>query len=403
MDKLRVRVYNVRFGDAVLISVPDRSGDGHVETRHILIDVGNVLGGEGGADALFRPVIEDILRTLDGRRLDLYVMTHEHLDHVQGLLYAEEKLFPGESLREKLGTRHAWLTASAEPGYYEKEGHEQARKAFEETREVYAAIASFLAAAPEAETPWLRALMLNNDPRSTDDCVDYLRGLAEKIWYVYRGLDLAGKHPFQETRFDIWAPEEDTSVYYGKFQPMALGVTQDGGSRVKPVLTTPLPPPGVDAGTFYNLVDMRRQGYADNLLAIDQAANNTSLVFCLAWRGWRLLFPGDAELRSWKTMHKYGQLKTAHFLKVSHHGSHHGTPLEQLLDIIAPKASSVSQYAAVSAYPGTYKDVPHDGILTRLRGCCHLHSVMGIADGGCLDFEFTGDEDGQPGSVTVRE
>jgi len=383
VDTLRVRVYNVRFGDAVLVSVPDRG-----ETRHILIDVGNVYSGEGGEDALFRPVVEDILRVLDGRRLDLYVMTHEHLDHVQGLLYAEEKLFPAGSLRDRLGTRHAWLTASAEPGYYEQEGHEQARKGFNEARENYAAIARFLAAAPEAETPWLRALMLNNDPLTTADCVAYLRGLAEQTWYVSRGVDLAGKHPFQEARFEIWAPEEDTSVYYGRFQPMALGVTPGRGARGKPALSAPIPPPGVDAGTFYNLVDMRRRGLADNMLAIDRAANNTSLVFCLEWRGWRLLFPGDAELRSWKTMHKYGQLKAAHFLKVSHHASHNGTPVGPLLDIILPTVSSGSQVAAVSAYPGTYKDVPHETTLAELGDRCSLHSVIGTADGSYLDFEF---------------
>ena len=42
-DKLRVRLYNIRFGDAVLVTVPDNG-----TTRHILIDVGNVLVGEGG-------------------------------------------------------------------------------------------------------------------------------------------------------------------------------------------------------------------------------------------------------------------------------------------------------------------------------------------------------------------
>ena len=61
MAALRVRVYNVRFGDAVLVSVPDRDGD-RTTKRHILVDFGNVLGSHGGADEVFRPVLEDILR-----------------------------------------------------------------------------------------------------------------------------------------------------------------------------------------------------------------------------------------------------------------------------------------------------------------------------------------------------
>ena len=46
----------------------------------------------------------------------------------------------------------------------------------------------------------------------------------------------------------------------------------------------------------------------DNLLAIDQAANNSS-VTTIEWRGYRLLFPGDAEHRSWKEMDKRSLLE----------------------------------------------------------------------------------------------
>src|SRR3990172_3691142 len=127
-DLLRVRAYNVRFGDALLVSLPDRGLDGVSVNRHILIDVGNVLTGEGGADIVFRPVLEDILDQLAGQPLDLYVMTHEHLDHIQGLPYAERHLYPAaeDELRLALKTRFAWLTASSEPSYYRK--HPEARE-----------------------------------------------------------------------------------------------------------------------------------------------------------------------------------------------------------------------------------------------------------------------------------
>ena len=86
-DTLVVRVYNVRFGDAILVTVPDRDPtSGQVTTRRILIDVGNASLRErdGGNDEVF----EASSRTSSTARaapLDLYVMTHEHLDHVQGL------------------------------------------------------------------------------------------------------------------------------------------------------------------------------------------------------------------------------------------------------------------------------------------------------------------------------
>jgi len=85
-DCLRVRMYNVLFGDAILVSLFEGG-----EARHILIDVGNVTGVGGDTD-VFRPVIDDVLAELNGSPLDLYVMTHEHMDHVKGLLYANDKL-----------------------------------------------------------------------------------------------------------------------------------------------------------------------------------------------------------------------------------------------------------------------------------------------------------------------
>lgn len=381
MDKLRVRVYNVRFGDAILVSVPDRTASGELQTRHILIDVGNVLSGEGGQDVVFQPVIENVIEVLDGRPLDLYVMTHEHLDHVQGLLYASERLGLA------LDVRYAWLTASAADDYYEK--YPDARKRLD----VYGAIEHFLQASPERETSWIRTMMLNNNPSKTSDCVKYLRNLTEDTAYVYRGCDLEGKHPFHEAHFRIWAPEEDTSDYYGRFQPMALGVRPGDGPGAEPALTMPAPPSGVDAGTFYNLVEIRRHGYVDNLLAIDRATNNTSVVFCLEWRGWKLLFPGDAEHRSWKTMDKHGQLEPVHFLKVSHHGSHTGLPRPDLLDKIlpTPPPDGRRRRAVVPTYPDTYKDVPDKHLLEReLPPRCEVRYVEKgtVPDGRHVDFEF---------------
>jgi hypothetical protein len=353
--------------------------------RHILIDVGNSLTGEGGKDALFEPILRDVLDMLDGHPLDLYVMTHEHMDHVQGLFYASQKL------ELELDVRNAWLTASAAEDYYDT--HPDAKKRKLQAEEIYFAVASYLQAVPERETTWIRAAMFNNNPRRTADCVRYLRGLAQETAYVHRDLDLTGKHPFREARFEILAPEEDTADYYGHFQPMALGVTPSGGTEPSPRVTPPLPPGGVDAGAFYNLVELRRRGFSDNLLAIDRAANNTSVAFTLEWRGWRLLFTGDAELRSWRTMNKHMEFEPVHFLKISHHGSHTGMPPDEVLDRLLPESGDETDrpcHAVVSTFPGTYNNVPHDETLAELEHRCTLHSVVGTQDGSFLDVEFEG-------------
>lgn len=397
-DTLQVRVYNVRFGDAVLVSVPERSGR-RATTRHLLIDVGNVLSTKGGEDDVFGPVVEDMLGILDGRPVDLYVMSHEHLDHVQGLRYAATEL------QQTVEVRYAWLPASAEPGYYDR--HPEARKKRLELVEAYEGIRRLLATS-KAVPAAVSALFRNNDALAaagsssrTRDCVEFLRGLADetRTSYVHRESRLSRRHPFREARLSVWAPEEDTSTYYGRFQPQALGLpsaapacdNQTVTAKTKP--PWPVPPAGVDAGAFYDLVESRRAGFMENILSIDKAANNTSVVLCLEWRGWRLLFPGDAEERSWRTMNKHGQLKPVHFLKVSHHGSHNGTPPPELLEKILPEQSPDGRprRAAVSTCEGSYHGVPHEPTLDLIRQTCELETTAGKPDGAALVFDFDAD------------
>jgi hypothetical protein len=359
MSKLDVRTYSVRFGDAFLLSIPD-SEDGNDKTRHILIDVGNVMNKPGGLDDVFQPVVDDILGVLDGSPLDLYIMSHEHMDHTQGLHYYHTKYNQGGPLKDKLDIQYSWFTASSRSDYYDTHpAAKEAKLALDATYMAIESYVNFLTASGESVPTPLSAILYNNNPRSTKDNVDYLQSLSQNNFFIHRGFDPQGKHPFNEVQFDIWAPEEDTSIYYGRFRPMALGMSDGVAAESVSILPDLKPPPGVDAEAFYNLVNMRK-GYADNLLAIDKAKNNTSVVLCLKWRGWKLLFSGDAEERSWKEMNKNGVLEPVHFLKVSHHGSHNGTPDEDLLDKFFPPGpqDGRTRTALVTTWEDTYNNVP---------------------------------------------
>lgn len=392
MDSLKVRAYNVGFGDAILISVPDCSASGAKILRHILVDVGNVQAGEGGNYAYFEPVLNSIQRTLDGNPLDLYVMTHEHLDHVQGLFYGATSLKPPVTL----SARNAWLTASAQgDAYYDN--FPKAKRGQLALAEGYREIVSFLkalnAAGQEIPLP-VKSLMANNDHRVTEKCVDHLREFAERTTYIYRNCQLNGRHPFEEAQLKIWAPEEDVSDYYGWFRPLTLGVTDTVSAGTTPTLVTPKVPKGVDEKSFSILLEKRRS-YFDGLLAIDKAANNTSVVFSLEWRGWKLLFAGDAEIRSWKTMERECQLEPVHFLKVSHHGSVNGTPGEDILERILPRTpiDQRCRVAVVSTFPNTYPNVPdeHTTQMLKSRGLEVFEVNKEVQPGGYVEIEFPAD------------
>jgi phosphoribosyl 1,2-cyclic phosphodiesterase len=164
--------------------------------RHILIDVGNVASGEGGVDEVFAPVFGDLTTVLNGRPVDLYIMTHEHMDHVQGLPYAANKL------RRPVAARYSWLTASSAPRYYAR--NKKARRQRDLASDVYRLLTAFATAEPEEMAPF-RAVMLNNNPRITSECVAYLRSLStsRRAAYVLGRSRPAGTHPFKEAKLEI--------------------------------------------------------------------------------------------------------------------------------------------------------------------------------------------------------
>lgn len=370
MDKLRIRMYNVRFGDAFLVSVPDKTDDGKEITRHILIDVGNAfISKDGGDDSVFEPVVKDILTEVGDQGLDLYIMTHEHMDHVQGLLYSNKHSFLSHDLADKLKTHHVWMPISSNPDYSVNTAREKLRIAYQ----AYDEIARTISAEGGTSVP-VETLLAINNPRATADCVDYLRHLSPsgQTWYVYRGVDLSGKHDFHDTSFEIWAPEPDPSIYFTGIVPLTATAQLGGSNKGSNEKVIPIPPRGVDAGAFYNLVESRSGHWTDTLLAIDKAVNNTSIVFCLDWCGRRLLFTGDAEIPSWTKMDEESMLKPVDFLKISHHGSYNGTPPLELLDKILPGSSRLNHPAALSTFDNQYDTIPDSTTI----GLIKEHSLL---------------------------
>jgi beta-lactamase superfamily II metal-dependent hydrolase len=386
MSQLVIRAYNVKFGDALLVSVPDKYR-GHESVRHILIDVGNVLAGKGGGgdDTVFEPIIDDIRSRVD--KIDLYVMTHEHMDHIQGLPYANKHNI------ELPDIDYAWLTASSKENYYDK--YPEARKRFQMYNDEWKRIDKHFQVRGIQPAAPIMALLANNSPYRTQECVAFLREVArKKTTYIHRQarLETDTHHPFKEVEFSIWGPELETTEYYGRFRPLFLGELDDV-SPGTPDLSDLKAPDGVDPKAFSSLVTSLSSGIGDNLLAIDRAANNSSVVFSLEWRGWRLLFPGDAETRSWKTMNKHHQLKPVHFLKVSHHGSSNGTPTGDMLDRILPLQSpdGRSRCALISTCDGTYHGVPHLATADVLRERVdHWYDTSTVEPGALVEISFEG-------------
>jgi beta-lactamase superfamily II metal-dependent hydrolase len=392
MSELVVRAYNVLFGDALLVSIPERDENGTETVRTLLIDVGNLLANP---DDVFTDVVKDIAERAGGV-VDLYVMTHEHMDHVQGLLAAA-------NAGVALSARYAWLTGSADPDYYTN--HPKAKEKKNSLAQALTSLAIQQRATPD---PWLEMMIANNSLLlpdgalgllTTGDYVDHLRTLApaDNTTYVDRTTDLDGRHPFTEATLRILAPEEDTSTYYGRFQqPKLTAASGDGpaADAPAPVGGDGGPPVGIDAGAFYDLVNARDNVNAASVLAIDAAANNTSVVIEITWRGWKLLFCGDAEKRSWQTMLAKQQLKPVHFVKIAHHGSSTGT-VADIFDTVMPHESpdGKPRQAIVSTrHHMDWPSVPDDDTLALYSGRCTLLDTSTVEPGQAVEARFSGDD-----------
>jgi len=372
---VRVRAYNVRFGDCVLVSF----GTG-ADERHVLIDFGNapsMVRRGGGRNDVFAPVARDLAKQTK-KRVDLLVMSHEHLDHMEGFL-AERGVFDDFSIGE------VWMSAMSAPDYYQRhpncEPELRARLALLDTALRWEADGRF-----ERLPAPLRSLVANNVlTLANKDRIEYLRKLVPKKSLRYLSRRKAAVRSAalgSGVKIEVLAPERDASVYYGaRDRRFWLDVAGRLGAtaarrRTQRSAGAPKSPRHMAPDEFAELRDAIGELDLSALLAIDKAANNTSLVLRLTIGDKVLLFPGDAEAESWAIMKAKKVLGPVDFLKLAHHGSGNGMPFEGEADVLGllakPRRKTV---ALVSTCRGVYGDtreteIPQHRLMDRLAAIC---------------------------------
>lgn len=368
-SKIEITGYVVGFGDCVLLSIPDGA-----DVRHILIDFGRAPN-DAASVARFPAIARDIQQRTGGH-LDLVIATHEHLDHIEGF-YRERSVFDAMTVDQ------VWMGLPSHPDYYTDFPAARLQKRLQ------GGLPAFMRNARTRGIrlhPGFQSLLENN--LSNKDRVNYLRKLGRKPpQYLARGARV--QQPFRNIKFTVLAPEKDVSSYYtvdsrarAMSQALAAG-GNDGPSDEGYDWTFPKVARagasqlgGISASDYARL---RRAIHEDGVRSarfIDKAGNNTSLCLLIEAAGKRLLLPGDAELESWDIMARKcpAELgKPVDFLKVSHHGSHNGTPLE-MLDRLLPVSRRAKAQAFVSTKRNVYGDrnpVPDTSLMDDLRQRCH--------------------------------
>jgi hypothetical protein len=386
---LTVRAYNVLFGDCILVSWDEDDG-----AHHAWVDFGNM---SNDPNAVFDVVYADVLARTGGR-LDLALVTHRHLDHLEGF-YACRQRFARDFQVDRLW--HAHVTPALDAVFQLAD----------------TALTALLPRSARDGQGEIGRLYQNNHFLSTmDRMAAILQSFpAARAHAVHRQLDLQAEQALppgmRRMAIEVLAPERDSQRYLesldeGLASRQAVQRSFDAlpADATRPV-TGPTGPPTAAAGDFVFLPELAdfarlrrklRAGGLETLAAVDKTRNNTSLVTKWTYdQTITLLLTGDAELMSWAVMDANGVDFTSDLVKIGHHGSINASPSWSFTRVFpqvrAPNAVLLSTDR--TRFTGE-NEVPEQSVLdgwrARVAGAHRLKRTdhQRVPVGGSIAFRF---------------
>ncbi len=329
--EIAIRMYNVGFGDAFLLLLPSPDGP-----KKVLIDCGSLARGPHDMSAIVEQIIQDSADEDGVPRIDVVVATHRHRDHISGFA---NRAWSAVEVKE------VWMPWTENPRDPAAKAirDRQNRLAFHLARALKLK-PGFTIDDPDNVDP--RVLMaLNATPNDAAMATLHtgFRGTPTRRFLPRRTDD---SNCFQTAALPgatihVVGPSFDEDVIKAMDPPSGqsfLALVDDAapGDSQPPL---PFGEMWRDAGGAGNLskddeekIASFGHDYLDTaLVGLDSALNGTSLFLVFQVGDRRLVFPGDAQWGTWRAALEQQDLKellsAASFYKVSHHGSHNGTPV----------------------------------------------------------------------------
>jgi beta-lactamase superfamily II metal-dependent hydrolase len=349
--KIKIRMYNVGFGDSFLVTFPTESG----RPRRILFDCGSIKKGEGGAiEDVVKRIIEDVKDDDGVARIDVVVATHRHRDHVSGF---------ASPLWQDVEVEEVWLPWTEHPTDPEAKRIRDAQNAL--------AIALHAAFVGIGASPELQDMALN--AAVNEAAMETLHsGFAGNARRRFLPLKDRSDHTFTtdvlpNVTIHAMGPSRDEDVISDMDPPQGESYLKLAKSAAaeKEDPRSPFPSDWTldadEVSRFYaSLTEEERtaiqeagEGMPEDVAAaLDSAVNGTSLMLMLRFGQAYLLFPGDAQWGTWRAALDDPEwrelLKKTTFLKVGHHGSHNATPIEYVEKVLPKPAVGKLECAMVS-------------------------------------------------------
>lgn len=391
-DDVRIRMYNVGFGDCFLIEFPRTAP----EPFRVLVDCGAHTAGyprDGWKPAVtVDQIIEDVSDKEGVARIDIVVATHRHQDHVSG--------FTAERWRE-VQVREVWMPWTEDPTDPDaavirsrqsrlalgldlafKQREFEARWTNVHVKESLRSIAQNSLTNESAMRTLHRGFagrperrflsVAETDTLVVDGCPDLVAHVLgpSRDESVIRDMDPPTGQSY--LRFQA-APETDDPL-----RPSSASEHRQRGPfprnlsmactdyEADPSLGEPLDDKIKDAAAA-----MMRDDDLATAVSLDKAVNGTSLMLMFEFRNAFLFFPGDAQWGTWNRALRDPRardlLSKTTFYKVGHHGSHNATPVEFVESVVGQEKKIWG--AATSVHPVSFwPEIPRAPLLTALAG-----------------------------------
>jgi hypothetical protein len=351
-DKIRIRSYNVGFGDCFLLTF---TYAGAAKPRNVLIDFGSTMqsatGPAGGMLEIAERIQEDC-----GGKLQMLVATHRHSDHISGFAGKPgaviASLEPDLVLQPWTEDPDLEPDATA-PASSDGVGTHGAHLVASRLSAMQA-----LAEAAKAEVPKLRASgaitktvaeqihFLGETNLKNAESVRNLATMGKLNVYANFGTKLALSKLLPGVGVDVLGPptleqssaiSHQTAVDQDEFWHLVardLGVEPDGGAEIFAGAATVRRLSQEARWVMPRVDELRGEEMLAIVRSLDGVLNNTSVILLFEIGGSRLVFPGDAQLENWNyALHECDdadairkRLADARFYKVGHHGSLNATP-----------------------------------------------------------------------------
>jgi hypothetical protein len=372
-----LRMYAVGFGDCFLLTVP------RFEERpwRMLVDCG--VHGMGRGEHSLPTVISDLIATCsdgDGGApvIDLVVGSHRHQDHIAGFTDARwGEVTVGE----------VWLPWCEDPT--DTEAQRLRTRLDGAARTLHQTFA--------VDGPEIAAIALNSlsNERAMTTLRDGFAGQPTRRFLSAAAPVRTELTGLPDARIHLLGPARSEEAIKAMDPPelerwLALGLGVGPGAIGPGAAVPGGPDPSVGPfGPAYGITDRAdfRQRYPhldadddlldhavldpDDALAaaswLDRCLNNTSLVFVVEIEDVRIVFPGDAQWGVWREIlantDARALLERATLYKVSHHGSHNGSPKSLVHDVLPGHVTSMMSFRSMERWTA----IPQTDLVAALR------------------------------------